>query len=42
MRERALSLGGVVEITGNPGRGTTVALMLPFVATPGEPTGERS
>jgi signal transduction histidine kinase len=41
MRERALSLGGVVEITGNPGRGTTVALALPFVATAGDTIGER-
>jgi PAS domain S-box-containing protein len=30
MRERARSLGGKVEITGSPGRGTTVAVSIPL------------
>jgi signal transduction histidine kinase len=38
MKERAVSLGGAVEITGGPGRGTTIALSLP-VADP-EPGAE--
>jgi PAS domain S-box-containing protein len=30
MRERALALGGVVEISGSPGQGTTVTVRLPL------------
>ena len=47
MRERAELLGGTMEITSSPGRGTTVRLAVPFTAlnyqnpdrpgTPGSP-----
>lgn len=36
MKERAVSLGGSVDVGGGPGRGTTVALALPLAAA-GEP-----
>jgi len=31
MRERAISLGGMLEITSTPGRGTVVTLIIPFI-----------
>jgi signal transduction histidine kinase len=33
MKERALSLGGTVDISSEPGNGTTIALTLPLTAT---------
>jgi signal transduction histidine kinase len=30
LRERALACGGSIEITGAPGRGTTVSLRVPL------------
>jgi signal transduction histidine kinase len=30
MKERAVSLGGSVAVTGGPGRGTTITLTLPI------------
>ena len=37
MKERAVSLGGSVAITGGPGRGTTITLTLPVAdPTPGD------
>jgi PAS domain S-box-containing protein len=34
MRERALAIGGKVEIAGAPGRGTTIAVTAPLAMTP--------
>ena len=31
MRERALNAGGVVDITGSPGSGTTVLVTIPVI-----------
>jgi PAS domain S-box-containing protein len=36
MRERAALLGGVVEIKGTPGKGTSVTVRVPLQGTPGD------
>ena len=32
MRERAVSLGGVLDVSGSPGQGATIALLLPLAS----------
>jgi signal transduction histidine kinase len=41
MRERAVSLGGVLDVSGGPGHGTTIALLLPL-APPRAPVPEEN
>jgi signal transduction histidine kinase len=42
MKERAMSLGGAIDIGGGPGRGTTIALRLPAADSAGPSDEERA
>jgi hypothetical protein len=39
MRDRAVAGGGTLDVTGGPGRGTTVRLVLPLPGGPGAGDG---